>query len=60
MLKFQPPGFGQKFIKTSLGNIVYYTQMSEPWQFDEVEKLPPLLFLHNFGGGASAFEWSKV
>lgn len=60
MLKFQPPGFGQKFIKTSLGNMVYYTQMSEPWQFDEVEKLPPLLFLHNFGGGASAFEWSKV
>ncbi|QYX31781.1 alpha/beta fold hydrolase [Sphaerospermopsis torques-reginae] len=60
MLKFQPPGFGQKLIKTSLGNMVYYTQIGEPWQFYEVEKLPPLLFLHNFGGGASACEWSKV
>lgn len=60
MLKFQLPGFGQKLIKTSLGNMVYYTQIGEPWQFYEVEKLPPLLFLHNFGGGASACEWSKV
>lgn len=60
MLIFQPPGFAQKFIYTSLGSMVYYTQMSEPWQFSEVKKLPPLLFLHNFGGGASAFEWSKV
>lgn len=24
------------------------------------EELPPLVFLHNFGGGASAYEWSKV
>jgi pimeloyl-ACP methyl ester carboxylesterase len=58
MLKFQPPAFGCKVMKTSLGSIVYYTQISEPWNI--VEKLPPLLFLHNFGGGASAYEWSKV
>lgn len=58
MLKFHPPGFGQKVINTSLGAMVYYTQMSEPWNIEE--KLPPLLFLHNFGGGASAYEWSKV
>jgi pimeloyl-ACP methyl ester carboxylesterase len=24
------------------------------------EELPTLIFLHNFGGGASAYEWSKV
>ncbi|MBD2293008.1 alpha/beta hydrolase [Anabaena sphaerica FACHB-251] len=60
MLKFQPPGFGQKVINTSLGSMVYYTQISEPWDISELEKLPPLLFLHNFGGGASAYEWSKV
>ncbi|WP_353933248.1 alpha/beta hydrolase [Okeanomitos corallinicola TIOX110] len=60
MLKFHPPGFGQKVINTSLGTMVYYTQIAKPWHIDDVEKLPPLLFLHNFGGGASAFEWSKV
>jgi pimeloyl-ACP methyl ester carboxylesterase len=60
MLKFQPPGFGQKVIKTSLGAMVYYTQNDKPWNIENVEKSPPLLFLHNFGGGASSFEWSKV
>jgi pimeloyl-ACP methyl ester carboxylesterase len=60
MLKFQPLGFGQKSIKTSLGRMVYYTQTGQPWKIDDLEKLPLLLFLHNFGGGASAFEWSKV
>ncbi|NET01813.1 MAG: alpha/beta hydrolase [Sphaerospermopsis sp. SIO1G2] len=60
MLKFQPPGFGQKVIQTSLGSMVYYTQTNKPWKIDNLDKLPPLLFLHNFGGGASSFEWSKV
>lgn len=60
MIKFQPPGFGQKVINTSLGAMVYYTQIGQPWDINGVEKLPPLLFLHNFGGGASAFEWSKL
>ncbi len=60
MLQFQPPGFGHKVINTSLGAMVYYTQTTAPWLNAETEDLPPLLFLHNFGGGASAFEWSKV
>jgi pimeloyl-ACP methyl ester carboxylesterase len=58
MLQFQPPGFACKVMNTSLGSMVYYTQISDPWNI--VKKLPPLLFLHNFGGGASAYEWSKV
>ena len=60
MLKFQPPGFGSKFIHTSLGAMVYYTQISNPWENTKNQDLPPLLFLHNFGGGASAYEWSKI
>ncbi len=60
MLQFQPPGFGHKVIHTSLGTMVYYTQTTAPWLNAETEDLPPLLFLHNFGGGASAYEWSKV
>ncbi|MEH2455181.1 alpha/beta fold hydrolase [Nostoc sp.] len=68
MLQFQPPGFGHKLIHTSLGAMVYYTQTNAPWAFApgvgkaiaDTEDLRPLLFLHNFGGGASAYEWSKV
>lgn len=62
MFQFQPPGFGQNLVDTSLGAMVYYTAVAPPWQVDtpEEEKLPPLIFLHNFGGGASAYEWSKV
>ncbi len=59
MLKFHPPGFGQKVIQTSLGSMVYYTQTSQPW-LTANQNLPSLIFLHNFGGGASAYEWSKV
>lgn len=53
MLKFHPPGFGQKFTQTSLGTIAYYTQAEGS---DET----PIVFLHSFGGGSSAYEWSKV
>jgi pimeloyl-ACP methyl ester carboxylesterase len=60
MLQFQPPGFGHKVIHTSLGAMIYYTQTTAPWKTADTEDLPPLLFLHNFGGGASAYEWSKV
>ncbi|MBF2066839.1 MAG: alpha/beta hydrolase [Calothrix sp. C42_A2020_038] len=59
MLQFQPPGFGQKVIQTSLGKMVYYTQTSAPWLVSDSQN-PSLVFLHNFGGGASAYEWSKV
>ncbi|MGQ4647448.1 alpha/beta fold hydrolase [Lyngbya aestuarii] len=62
MLEFQPPSFGQKVVNTSLGAMVYYTPVAPLWTVDAVleEDLPPLVFLHNFGGGASAYEWSKV
>jgi pimeloyl-ACP methyl ester carboxylesterase len=40
--------------------MVYYTQISAPWENSKDQDLPPLLFLHNFGGGASAYEWSKI
>ncbi len=60
MLQFLPPGFGHKIIHTSLGAMVYYTQTTAPWLNAATEDLPPLLFLHNFGGGSSAYEWSKV
>jgi len=59
MLQFQPSGFGIKVIDTSLGAMVYYSQTTAPWDIP-IGELPPLLFLHNFGGGASAYEWSKV
>jgi pimeloyl-ACP methyl ester carboxylesterase len=60
VLKFQPVGFGNKSIYTSLGVMTYYTQTHTPWDIATSDHLPPLLFLHNFGGGASAYEWSKV
>jgi pimeloyl-ACP methyl ester carboxylesterase len=62
MLQFQPPGFGQGVVQTSLGLMVYYAPVDSMWaaasQLDE--STPSLVFLHNFGGGASAYEWSKV
>ena len=61
MLQFQPPGFGQKVVETSLGKMAYYTPVAAPWiSTTKGEDLHPLIFLHNFGGGASAYEWSKV
>ncbi|MGB3639313.1 MAG: alpha/beta hydrolase [Rivularia sp. (in: cyanobacteria)] len=60
MLQFQPPGFGHKIIQTSLGAMVYYTQTAAPWDIAETKNLPQVVFLHNFGGGASAYEFSKV
>lgn len=53
MLRFHPPGFGQKFTQTSLGTIAYYTQAEGITE-------TPIVFLHSFGGGSSAYEWSKV
>lgn len=67
MLEFQPAGFGQKSVLTSLGRVVYYTQMGSPWEVPLVEPStresalkPMVVFFHNFGGGASAYEWSTV
>ena len=60
---FQPQGFEQRSIITSLGKMVYYTATSSPWQDDSTAKQQEretLVFLHGFGGGSSAYEWSKV
>lgn len=61
MLQFQPPGFGQRAIATSLGVVAYYTPAAAPWycQPKTASARPTLLFLHSLGGGSSAFEWSK-
>lgn len=62
MLQFQPPGFEQRVIKTSLGIMAYYTPIAQYWQEPPAaqQNLPALVFLHSLGGGSSAYEWSKV
>lgn len=57
---FLPPGFGERSIQTKLGRMVYYTAMAEPWDLQGSESTATLVFLHGFGGGSSAYEWSKV
>jgi pimeloyl-ACP methyl ester carboxylesterase len=59
---FQPLGFSQHSLTTSLGEMVYYASDRSPWlpEKDSWESLPTLVFLHGFGGGSSAYEWSKV
>ncbi|MBD3559701.1 alpha/beta hydrolase, partial [Planktothrix sp. FACHB-1355] len=53
----------QLSVMTSLGRMVYYTAQGELWGRQDAtgaEELPTLVFLHGFGGGSSAYEWSKV
>lgn len=61
---FQPPGFEQRSVMTTLGRMVYYTATESPWQptkaASTAEQPETLVFLHGFGGGSSAYEWSKV
>ena len=59
---FQPQGFEQRSIITSLGKMAYYTATGSPWQNEAIAKgeKETLVFLHAFGGGSSAYEWSKV
>ena len=59
MLQFHPPGVEQQVVDTSLGSLVCYTPVGAPWPTPALDA-PALLFLHSFGGGASAYEWSKV
>lgn len=58
----QIPGFSQHDLKTSLGKMTYYTADQAPWlqEKDSEPPRPTLVFLHGFGGGSSAYEWSKV
>lgn len=57
-----PPGFCQRSILTKLGRMAYYTADMAvfPGAVFTEKILPPLVFLHGFGGGSSAYEWSKV
>ena len=58
-----PLGFGQRSTVTSLGRMVYYTAEKMPWSGlpnSTSENKPNLVFFHGFGGGSSAYEWSKV
>jgi pimeloyl-ACP methyl ester carboxylesterase len=57
---FIPPGFSQKSVQTSLGTIAYYTNDRSPWTDLKSNSPSTLVFLHGFGGGSSAYEWSKV
>ena len=57
---FQPPGFEQQSVITSLGRMVYYTATGIPWHVADTAEMETLVFLHGFGGGSSAYEWSKV
>lgn len=68
-LMFLPPGFGSPADKsfadsgvtTSLGQMVYYTAVGEPWNTENwSDSKDTLVFLHGFGGGSSAYEWSQV
>ncbi|MGK7897683.1 MAG: alpha/beta fold hydrolase [Xenococcus sp. (in: cyanobacteria)] len=56
------PGFIQHSLNTNLGKMVYYSADRAPWfrGEDSENPLPTLVFLHGFGGGSSAYEWSKV
>ncbi len=56
---FLPTGFCQRSVTTKLGTMVYYTAEGAPW-LSEAGDQPTLVFLHGFGGGSSAYEWSKV
>jgi pimeloyl-ACP methyl ester carboxylesterase len=59
---FLPPGFGERSIVTTLGRMVYYTAVGAPWDTLDAAQSSDrtLVFLHAFGGGSSAYEWSKV
>jgi pimeloyl-ACP methyl ester carboxylesterase len=58
----QPPGFSQRAVVTSLGTMAYYTAERAPWRLSDERSTerPSLVFFHGFGGGSSAYEWSKV
>lgn len=55
-----PPGFVQRSVPTGLGQMVYYTNEQAPWDRREIGNKETLVFFHGFGGGSSAYEWSKV
>lgn len=59
----EPIGVKRDSVVTSLGRMVYYTPSEHPWTDETVsegDSKSTLVFLHGFGGGSSAYEWSKV
>ena len=63
MITILEQSFKQQSIPTSLGEMVYVTNKASFWREqaeDPENNLPTLVFLHGFGGGSSAYEWSKV
>jgi pimeloyl-ACP methyl ester carboxylesterase len=56
----EPIGVEQNSVVTSLGTMVYYTTKGKLWSEWQSETKGKLVFLHGFGGGSSAYEWSKV
>ena len=64
-MTIEPIGVERQSVVTSLGRMVYYSPCQEPWRDsddgnEDRNNLPNLVFLHAFGGGSSAYEWSKV
>jgi pimeloyl-ACP methyl ester carboxylesterase len=59
---FQSPAFIQSTVSASLGSMTYYTNpVQAELEIDrETLEYPTLVFIHGFGGGSSAYEWSKV
>lgn len=59
MLKI--PFVDQKSVETQLGKIIYYVPALPQYPGQRpVDERETLMFLHGFGGGSSAYEWSKV
>jgi pimeloyl-ACP methyl ester carboxylesterase len=57
----EQPGFEQRSIQTRLGAMAFTTNSGSFWREAQSDKaIPALVFLHGFGGGSSAYEWSKV
>lgn len=60
-----PPGVERNAAIVSLGTMVYYQPTGKPWVTEATPAAAAapqqtLLFLHGFGGGSSAYEWSRV
>ncbi len=59
MRQYQPVGFQQHSLDTTLGQMVYSVPDLSFYP-PAISQLDPLIFLHSLGGGSSAYEWSKV
>lgn len=59
---FYPKNVFPRRFTTSRGTLVYYTESADPPEMTSqaAAEKPTLLFLHGFGGGSSAYEWSLV